>query len=99
MLSETLVGGKAGVGGVYDWWRSVAGTCAAAIDFRAEHGDQGVLPAPRGSVMIAIGLAAVVLVLAAIPALLFRANLREYRPPPRGHRVRARMERSRRFRC
>jgi hypothetical protein len=32
--------------------------------------------------MIAIGLTAVVLVLAAIPALLFRANLRAYRPPP-----------------
>jgi Glycosyl transferase family 2 len=32
--------------------------------------------------MMMIGLAAVALVLAAIPALLFHANLREYRPPP-----------------
>lgn len=32
--------------------------------------------------MIAIGLAAVALVLAAIPALLFRVNLHRYRPPP-----------------
>jgi Glycosyl transferase family 2 len=32
--------------------------------------------------MITVGLTAVVLVLAAIPALLFRANLRAYRPPP-----------------
>ncbi len=32
--------------------------------------------------MIAIGLAAVALVFAAIPALLFRANLRAYCPPP-----------------
>ena len=35
-------------------------------------------------VMITIGLTAVVLILAAIPALLFHANLRAYRPPPRG---------------
>src|SRR5271157_6626772 len=34
------------------------------------------------SVMSVIGLAVVVLVLAANPALLFRANLRRYRPPP-----------------
>jgi len=32
--------------------------------------------------MMMIGLAAVALVLAAIPALLFHANLRKYRPPP-----------------
>jgi len=32
--------------------------------------------------MVMIGLAALALVLAAIPALLFHANLREYRPPP-----------------
>lgn len=32
--------------------------------------------------MIAVALAAVSLLLAAIPALLFRANLRAYRPPP-----------------
>ena len=36
--------------------------------------------------MMTIGLAVVVLVLAAIPALLFRANLRAYRPPPAASR-------------
>ena len=37
--------------------------------------------------MMMIGLAAVALVLAAIPALLFHANLREYRPPPAASRL------------
>jgi hypothetical protein len=32
--------------------------------------------------MMTIGLAVIVLVLAVVPALLFRANLRAYRPPP-----------------
>ena len=49
--------------------------------------------------MIAIGLAAVVLVLAAIPALQFRANLRELSSAASRHRVRERMERSQRSRC
>jgi Glycosyl transferase family 2 len=34
-----------------------------------------------------IGLAALALVLAAIPALMFHANLREYRPPPAASRL------------
>jgi Glycosyl transferase family 2 len=37
--------------------------------------------------MMMIGLAALALVLAAIPALLFHANLREYRPPPAASRL------------
>ncbi|HMF36402.1 MAG TPA: phytoene desaturase family protein [Isosphaeraceae bacterium] len=44
---ETLVGGKAGVGGIYECWqwfrRRRLGT-----HFRAEHGVTGVLPAPGG---------------------------------------------------
>ena len=42
---QTLVGGKVGVGGVYDWWRWFRGRLRG-IHFRAEHGDKGVLPAP-----------------------------------------------------
>ena len=37
--------------------------------------------------MMMIGLALIALVLAAIPALLFHANLREYRPPPAASRL------------
>ena len=37
--------------------------------------------------MMMIGLAALALVLAAIPALQFHANLREYRPPPAASRL------------
>ena len=37
--------------------------------------------------MMMIGLAAFALVLAAVPALLFHANLREYRPPPAASRL------------
>jgi Glycosyl transferase family 2 len=37
--------------------------------------------------MMMIGLAALALVLAAIPALMFHANLREYRPPPAASRL------------
>jgi hypothetical protein len=37
--------------------------------------------------MITIGLTAAVVVIAAIPALMFRANLRAYRPPPAAPRL------------
>ncbi len=45
---ETLVGGKAGVGSVYDFRRSLLARVFGE-GFRPEHGDLGVLPAPRGS--------------------------------------------------
>ena len=45
---ETLVGGNAGVGGVYDFRRSLLAR-ALGEGFRPEHGNLGVLPAPRGS--------------------------------------------------
>lgn len=44
---ETLVGGKAGVGGIYDWWRWLRARLLGT-HFRAEHGPAGVLPAPEG---------------------------------------------------
>jgi 1-acyl-sn-glycerol-3-phosphate acyltransferase len=44
---DTLVGGKAGVGGVYDCWRWLRARLLGA-PFRAEHGAEGVLPAPGG---------------------------------------------------
>lgn len=44
---DTLVGGKAGIGGIYDWWRWLK-ACLFGRPFRAEHGEKGVLPAPGG---------------------------------------------------
>jgi 1-acyl-sn-glycerol-3-phosphate acyltransferase len=44
---DTLVGGKAGIGGIYDRWRWLK-ACLFGTPFRAEHGEKGVLPAPGG---------------------------------------------------
>jgi 1-acyl-sn-glycerol-3-phosphate acyltransferase len=42
---ETLVGGNAGVGGIYDWWRWFRARLLGK-DFRTEHGAKRVAPAP-----------------------------------------------------
>ncbi len=44
---EVLVGGKAGVGGVYDRWRWLRALWRGE-PFRPEHGTPAVLPAPGG---------------------------------------------------
>jgi phytoene desaturase len=45
---EVLVGGRAGVGGVYDRWRWLRALWRGE-PFRPEHGTAGVLPSPGGS--------------------------------------------------
>ena len=71
---ETLLGGKTGVGGVYDLFRR-AKSLVRGRKFDPSHGDH-----PWSERVIA--LAAVALALAALPALAYLRNVRLFRPPP-----------------
>ena len=76
---ETLLMGKVAIGGIYDRWRRVWAWFRGER-FRAEHSGKGV------TVILAV-LAWGAPVLAAIPARLFRANLRAINHRPRLPRV------------
>ena len=79
--SKHWSGARLGVGGVYDWWRWLRARLSWH-PFPSRARRQGSASCTRRSVMIAIGLAVVVLVLAAIPALRFAPTCVVYRPPP-----------------